>query len=168
MENKPFENYISNVTKAATVLNLTEQELKMLQTPDKVIEKKIAITMDSGEQKEFDAYRVQFNNARGPYKGGIRFHPAADINEVKTLAALMAIKCAVVNIPLGGAKGGVQCNPKELAPKELEKISRAWAQAMADYLGEDKDIPAPDVYTTPQIMAYVLDELEKIWGRSEP
>jgi len=168
MVNTPFANYVENLTKAAAALNLTEPELKMLQTPDRIIEKKIKIILDSGEQKEFNAYRVQFNNARGPYKGGIRFHPAADIDEVKALAALMAVKCAAVNIPLGGGKGGVQCNPKELSKASLEKIARAWVGAMADYVGEDKDIPAPDVYTTPEIMAQMLDEYEKIKGRSEP
>lgn len=165
--NNPFANYLVNLKKAATVLNLNEREAEAMQTPDKVIEKKINVVLDSGEQKEFNAYRVQFNNARGPYKGGIRFHPAADINEVKALAALMAIKCAVVNIPFGGGKGGVQCNPKELSALELEKIARAWARAMADDIGVNKDIPAPDVYTTPEIMAYILDEYEKIKGRSE-
>ncbi|OGF19542.1 hypothetical protein A3G56_01005 [Candidatus Falkowbacteria bacterium RIFCSPLOWO2_12_FULL_45_10] len=168
MVNTPFANYVENLTKAAAALNLTEPELKMLQTPDRIIEKKIKIILDSGEQKEFNAYRVQFNNARGPYKGGIRFHPAADIDEVKALAALMAVKCAAVNIPLGGGKGGVQCNPKELSKASLEKIARAWVGAMVEYVGEDKDIPAPDVYTTPEIMAQMLDEYEKIKGRSEP
>lgn len=149
-------------------MNLKESEIEAMQTPDKVIEQKINITLDSGEQKEFNAYRVQFNNARGPYKGGIRFHPAADIDEVKALAALMAIKCATVNIPLGGGKGGVQCNPKELSKAELERIARAWVGVMAEEIGADKDIPAPDVYTTPEIMAIMLDEYEKIKGRSEP
>jgi len=124
--------------------------------------------MDSGEIKEFNAYRVQFNNARGPYKGGIRFHEEANIDEVKALAAGMAVKTAVVDIPMGGSKGGVQVNPKELSAKEIELVARAWVRAMADDIGVNKDIPAPDVYTTPQIMAYMLDEYEKIKGRSEP
>ncbi|PIR92961.1 glutamate dehydrogenase [Candidatus Falkowbacteria bacterium CG10_big_fil_rev_8_21_14_0_10_43_10] len=166
--NTPFNNYLTNLEKAAKILNLSEKETAALREPNKVIEKKISVALDSGEQKEFNAYRVQFNNARGPYKGGIRFHPAADISEVKALAALMAVKCATVNIPFGGGKGGVQCNPKELSAGELEKVARAWARAMADDIGVDKDIPAPDVYTTPEIMAYILDEYEKIKGRSEP
>lgn len=166
--NTPFENYLKNLGKAAGVLGLSSKYLELLAKPDRIIEKKIKIAADSGEEKEFDAYRVQFNNSRGPYKGGIRFHPQADIEEVKALAAAMAIKTAVVDIPLGGAKGGVKINPKELSEKEIEKVARAWVGAMHSYLGKDKDIPAPDVYTNPQIMAYMMDEFEKIIGRSEP
>ncbi|MFA5318597.1 MAG: Glu/Leu/Phe/Val dehydrogenase [Patescibacteria group bacterium] len=163
----PFENFLVNLDKASQILGLSKEEASALHEPNKIIEKKISISMDSGEQKEFNAYRVQFNNARGPYKGGIRFHPEADIEEVKALAAGMAIKTAVVNIPLGGSKGGVECNPKDMSEGELEGIARAWARAMADDIGVDKDIPAPDVYTNPQIMAYMVDEYEKIKGHSE-
>jgi glutamate dehydrogenase/leucine dehydrogenase len=111
---------------------------------------------------------VQFNNARGPYKGGIRYHQDADIDEVKALAAAMAIKCAVVDIPFGGAKGGVQFNPKHMSIEDIEKVSRAFARSFADDIGVDKDIPAPDVYTNPTVMATMLDEYEKTVGRSEP
>jgi len=163
----PFQNYQTNLKKAASVLSLSEDEIVALETPDRILEKKITVQTESGE-KELTAYRVQFNNARGPYKGGIRFHPEADLDEVKALAAAMAIKCAVVNIPLGGAKGGVQFDPKEFSEKEIEGVSRAWARAMSDGIGKDKDIPAPDVYTTPQIMGYMMDEFEKVMGRSEP
>ncbi len=164
----PFENYKINLRKAARVLELTNAELLALETPDRVLEKKITITIESGETKTFQGYRVQFNNARGPYKGGIRFHPEADLNEVKALSAIMAIKCAVVNIPLGGAKGGVQFNPKNHTKKDIEMVSRAWVHAMAPFIGKNKDIPAPDVYTTPEIMGYMVDEFEKIIGQSEP
>lgn len=163
----PFQNYQTNLKKAAKVLNLTSDELRALETPDRILEKKITVQTRSGE-KELTAYRVQFNNARGPYKGGIRFHPEADLDEVKALAAAMAIKCAVVNIPLGGAKGGVQFNPKEFSESEIEEVARAWSRVMADRIGKDKDIPAPDVYTTPQIMGYIMDEFEKVMERSEP
>lgn len=163
----PFQNYQTNLKKAAKVLDLTDAEILALETPDRVLEKTITVKTAGGD-KELTAYRVQFNNARGPYKGGIRFHPEADLDEVKALAAAMAIKCAVVNIPLGGAKGGVQFNPKDFSEKEIEEVSRAWARAMADGIGKDKDIPAPDVYTTPQIMGYIMDEFEKTNGRSEP
>lgn len=163
----PFQNYQTNLKKAASVLNLSENEITALETPDRILEKKITVQTESGE-KELTAYRVQFNNARGPYKGGIRFHSEADLDEVKALAAAMAIKCAVVNIPLGGAKGGVQFDPKKFSEKEIERVSRAWARAMSDGIGKDKDIPAPDVYTTPQIMGYMMDEFEKVTGRSEP
>lgn len=163
----PFQNYQTNLKKAAKVLDLSEREIETLETADRILEKTITLKTAGGD-KELVAYRVQFNNARGPYKGGIRFHPEADLDEVKALAAAMAIKCAVVNIPLGGAKGGVQFNPKDFSEKEIEEISRAWARAMADGIGKDKDIPAPDVYTTPQIMGYMMDEFEKVTGRSEP
>ena len=163
----PFQNYQTNLKKAAKVLKLNNGEITALETPDRVIEKKIIIQSEAG-RKELTAYRVQFNNARGPYKGGIRFHPDADLDEVRALAAAMSIKCAVVNIPLGGAKGGVQFNPKDFSEKEIEEVSRAWARTMADNIGKDKDIPAPDVYTTPKIMGYIMDEFEKTTGRSEP
>lgn len=162
-ENHPFENYKKNIAKVATLLNLTKEEVKILETPDHVLEKEISV---SG--KKFKAYRVQFNNARGPYKGGIRFHPGADLEEVKALAALMAIKCAVINIPLGGGKGGVVCDPKKLERGEIEEISRSFVRAFKDNLGKDRDIPAPDVYTNAEIMGYMVDEFEKISGRSEP
>ncbi len=164
----PFERYVETLKDAASKLGLDESMTARLSEPNNVIEKTIDINKDDGSVVSFDAYRVQFNNARGPYKGGIRFHHEADLHEVKALAALMAIKCAVVGIPLGGGKGGVKCNPKELSESELEKVARGWARAMANDIGVDQDIPAPDVYTNPQIMAYMLDEYEKTVGRSEP
>ena len=167
-KNTPFDNYLTNLHKAAKILKLSENEIHSLSQPMNSIEAPLVIKRDDGSTVSLPAYRIQFNNARGPFKGGIRFHPAADIDEVKALAALMAIKCAVVNIPLGGAKGGVQVDPKKLSSTEIEKISRAWATLMADHIGPDQDIPAPDVYTTPQIMAYILDEYEKIKGKSCP
>ncbi|KKR40617.1 MAG: Glutamate dehydrogenase [Parcubacteria group bacterium GW2011_GWB1_41_6] len=166
--NTPFQNYLKNLEKAAKILGLEEKYYQALKIPYRIIEKKIKIATDQGEEKEFNAYRVQFNNARGPYKGGIRFHPQADIEEVKALAAAMAIKTAVVNIPLGGAKGGVKINPKDFSETDIEKVARAWAREFSPYIGKDKDIPAPDIYTNPQIMAYMLDEFEKIVGHSEP
>ena len=168
MHKTPFKNYQTNVAKTIKLLGLPEAIGKKLMTPNTIIQKTISIKLDNGKPKKFKAYRVQFNNARGPYKGGIRFHPEADLDEVKALAAAMAVKCAVVGIPLGGAKGGVTCDPKKLSATELEKISRGWVKAMAPYIGAHKDIPAPDVYTTGQTMAYILDEFEKINRRSEP
>ncbi len=158
----PFKNYLEILSESAKILNLSSSILEKLQEPQNIHQYEIEIS----NGKKFNAYRVQFNNARGPYKGGIRFHPEADIQEVKALAALMAIKCAVVNIPLGGGKGGIQCNPKELNADEIQEISRAWVQKMAPFIGPRQDIPAPDVYTTPQIMGYMLDEYEKIKGKS--
>ncbi len=164
LKKSPFENYLEILSDSAKILNLSDAVIEKLKTPNKIHQYEI----ETSTGKKFNAYRVQFNNARGPYKGGIRFHPEADIQEVKALAALMAIKCAVVNIPLGGGKGGVQCSPKELNAEEMQDISRAWVQKMAPFIGPRQDIPAPDVYTNPQIMGYMLDEYEKIKGKSLP
>ncbi len=162
-KNHPFEHYRKNVEKVAPSLGLSKEEIKILTTPERVLTKKIKI-----RGRTLPAYRVQFNSARGPYKGGIRFHPGADLDEVKALAAAMAVKCAVVDLPLGGGKGGVSFDPKKYNQSDIEKISRQWVRAFAKFLGKDKDIPAPDVYTNPQIMAYMMDEFEKIVGRREP
>ncbi len=164
--NNPFQNYLDNLERARKSLDLTDKEVEKLQNPQNVIQTELKIKTSNGEEN-FPAYRVQFNNSRGPFKGGIRFHPAADLDEVKALAALMAIKCAVVGIPLGGAKGGVTIDPKKYNTKDLEEVARAWARAMAPYIGVSKDIPAPDVYTNSGTMAHILDEYEKIVGHEE-
>jgi len=158
-----FLNYVQNIERISKALNLRDVEKKFLITPDRVIEKNIKVN-----GKTLKAYRIQFSNVRGPYKGGIRFHEKADLDEVSALAALMAVKCAVVDIPFGGAKGGIQFNPKEYTKEEIEEISRVFVKVFAEHLGEDKDVPAPDVYTNAEIMAYMLDEYEKIKGKSEP
>lgn len=163
----PYEQISSHIDTAIRSLGLTSSEARRLMTPDAIHMKELKVTTEKGEEV-FPAFRVQFNNARGPYKGGIRFHPAANEDEVKALAAAMAVKCAVVDIPLGGAKGGVQFDPKAYSEKDINAIARAYARAMSEHIGVDKDIPAPDVYTTPEIMAVMLDEYEKVTGRSEP
>jgi len=163
-----FEYFKHNLDKAAQLLNLSEEDRTKLETPDRVLKADLTITLDAGGTATFPAYRVQFNNARGPYKGGIRFHPEADEDEVSALAAMMAIKCAVVDIPFGGAKGGVAVDPKKLSKNELHALSRAYVRAFAANLGPDVDVPAPDVYTTPEIMAVMLDEYEKITGKASP
>lgn len=163
----PFTQYIERVTEAGKVLGLSPTHIQHLSEPDRIIEKKLKVATASGEV-EILAYRVQFSNARGPYKGGVRFHPAADLDEVKTLAALMAIKCAVVGIPLGGGKGGAQFDPKQYSKEDVLSIARAWARAMAPDIGAEKDIPAPDVNTNGEIMAAMLDEYEKTVGKKEP
>lgn len=142
-------------------LKLTKGQRKLLQTPQNILKSTVSFEMDDKKQMNVPAYRVQYNNARGPYKGGIRYHPEADIEEVKALAALMAIKTAVVGIPFGGAKGGIQVDPKKLSKGELERMSRAYLRSIADDIGPDIDIPAPDVNTNPQIMAWMRDEYEK-------
>lgn len=163
-----FEYFKGNVNRAAELLGLSEEERQRLETPDRVLKADLAITRDDGSTATYPAYRVQFNNARGPYKGGIRFHPDADEDEVSALAAMMAIKCAVVDIPFGGAKGGVAFDPKAHSPREVEEVARAYVRAFAEQLGPDVDVPAPDVYTTPAIMAIMRDEYEKIIGQESP
>lgn len=159
-----FIKSVAKVIEVAKLLELDDETIQKLITPQRVLSKELSVEMDNGIVKTFDAYRVQFNNSRGPYKGGIRFHPQADLEEVKTLALLMAVKCAVVNIPMGGAKGGVRVDPKELSFKELENLSRAWVRAFKDDIGPEKDVPAPDVNTTPEIMAWMNDEYQKLTG----
>lgn len=165
--NNPFQNYLENLERAKVALGLSDTEIEKLKTPQNILQSDLQIETEFG-METFPAYRVQFNNARGPFKGGIRFHPAADLDEVKALAALMAVKCAVVGIPLGGGKGGVSIDPKKYGAKDLEKVARGWARAMASHIGVDKDIPAPDVYTNGQTMSHILDEYESIVGHAEP
>ncbi|TSC86130.1 MAG: glutamate dehydrogenase (NAD(P)+) [Parcubacteria group bacterium Gr01-1014_8] len=164
----PFTSYIERLARAARALGLSEVEKKRLSEPNNIVDTQIELTRDNGTVERLRTYRVQFNNARGPYKGGIRFHKAADLDEVKALAAAMAIKCAVVDIPMGGAKGGVQFDPKQYSEAEIERVARAFIRAMGDAIGADKDIPAPDVYTNSNIMGIMLDEFQKMHGRNEP
>lgn len=149
-------------------LKLTHAELDVLEHPRKTLIVSFLVLMDNGETRMFTGYRVQYNNARGPTKGGIRFHPELTLEDVQNLAFLMALKCAVVNIPFGGAKGGVVVNPKELSNGELERVTRGYIRAIHRFLGPRRDIPAPDVYTDEQIMAWILDEYEKTSGESAP
>ena len=160
-------NMLNKVT-SKLKLNLTEPEIDILTIPKKTFTFSFPVKLDSGEVRYFTGYRVQFNDARGPTKGGIRFHHEVDLEEVKTLAFLMTLKCAVVNIPFGGAKGGIVVDTKELSKGELERLSRAYIREFYQFIGPDIDVPAPDVNTNPQIMAWMLDEYEKIRGRHAP
>lgn len=144
------------------------QEIELLKHPKKIIEVSVPVKMDDGGLKVFTGYRVQYNNIRGPYKGGIRFHPQVDLSEVKALAFWMTIKCTVVDVPFGGGKGGITVNPKELSSSEIERLTRSYVRGIAPEIGPDKDIPAPDVYTTPQIMAWFMDEYSRIEGKNVP
>ncbi|MFO8016363.1 MAG: Glu/Leu/Phe/Val dehydrogenase [Candidatus Woesearchaeota archaeon] len=162
-----FENAKRQLEEAAGATGLGKEKVKAIERIKAVHEKELKVTIGGKEQK-LKAYRVQHNDSRGPTKGGLRFHPQVDIEEVKALAFWMSIKCAVVGIPYGGAKGGVEANPKELSPEEMEAVSRAYAREFSDVIGPDKDIPAPDVYTTPQIMAWIMDEYERIKGMKCP
>lgn len=143
-------------------LGLTKEELALLTVPRRSFTVSFPVKMASGNTRLFVGHRVQYNDARGPAKGGIRFHPAVTVEDVTELAVLMGIKCAVVNIPFGGAKGGVAVNPQELTTQELELVTRGYIRAIADHLGPFKDIPAPDVYTDERTMAWILDEYERI------
>ncbi len=149
-------------------LELSTEELDLLDMPRRSFTVHFPVHMDSGKTKMFLGHRVQYNDARGPTKGGIRFHPELTLDDVRNLAFLMALKCAVVNIPFGGSKGGVVVNPKELSRRELELVTRGYIRAIADYIGPYKDIPAPDVYTDEKIMAWILDEFERIKGEHVP
>lgn len=160
----PFATALEQLEQSAPLSGISPRTLARLRQPQRIIEVNLPIMMDSGEENIFTAYRVQYNNARGPYKGGIRFHPQVDLNEVKALAFWMTIKCAVANIPLGGGKGGVIVDSKKLSTRELERLSRAFARGFKDFIGPETDVPAPDVYTTPQIMTWMADELVAAHG----
>lgn len=163
-----FENTLKQIQKASKLMKLDSNVEAILSAPDRILEVSIPVTMDNGAIRVFKGFRVQHNNVRGPYKGGIRFHPKVDMDEVKALATWMTIKCAVVGIPLGGGKGGVIVDPKELSEKELERMTRRYTLAISDFIGPDKDIPAPDVYTNPQIMAWIVDEYSRLKGKNIP
>lgn len=163
-----YERAIELVQKSCEILKLDETTKTMISEPKRVLEVTIPVQMDSGKIKIFKGWRCLHTDAPGPGKGGIRFHPDTSVEEVKALAVLMTCKCQLVGIPYGGGKGGICVNPKELSVGELEKLSRGYIRAVASAVGVDKDIPAPDVYTTPQIMAWMLDEFEVIQQRKEP
>src|SRR5215469_6525577 len=156
-ENNAYEVALENFDLAANALELEDGVRAMIKYPERILSVSVPVRMDSGKIMRFEGYRVQHSTARGPAKGGIRYHPNVTVDEVKALATWMTWKCAVVNIPYGGGKGGVTCNPKALSLGELERLSRRYASAILPLIGPEKDIPAPDVYTTPQIMAWIMD-----------
>jgi glutamate dehydrogenase/leucine dehydrogenase len=164
MQHNPFENALQQLDRAKVLGSFPEAFITRLSNPNREVRVSIPIEMDNGSTRVFEGYRVEHNNARGPYKGGIRYHHDTDINEVKALAFWMTMKCAVVDIPMGGGKGGITVDPKTLSAGELERLSRGWVRGMADILGPHKDVPAPDVNTTPQIMGWMTDEFAKISG----
>ncbi|MFH0990335.1 MAG: Glu/Leu/Phe/Val dehydrogenase, partial [bacterium] len=156
------------VTEAAKILNLDAATIALLLWPQKELKFTMPVRMDNGEVKIFHGYRIQYNYARGPAKGGIRFHPDETVDTIRALAGWMAWKTSVVDLPLGGGKGGVVCDPRTMSNRELENVSRAYVRALARSIGVDKDIPAPDVYTNPQTMAWMMDEYETIMGYHHP
>lgn len=153
---------------AAEILDLPQAARKLLRNPLREFHFQLPVKMDNGNTEVFQAYRVQWNDARGPAKGGLRFHPQETLDTVRALAAWMMLKTAVMDLPLGGAKGGVICNPKQLSDGELERLSRAYMRALAHHIGPEVDVPAPDVYTNPQVMAWMMDEYEVITGHRAP
>lgn len=161
-----FENTLAQIKQASAIMKLDSTVEKILSNPHRILEVSFPVKMDNGQIEVFKGFRVQHNNARGPYKGGIRFHPQVDMGEVMALSTWMTIKCAVADIPLGGGKGGVIVDPKKLSVAELERLSRAYIRSISRIIGPDEDVPAPDVYTTPQIMAWMADEYSKIQGRN--
>jgi glutamate dehydrogenase (NAD(P)+) len=156
------------VLEAAKILNLDEATREFLSTPQIEVNITLPVKMDSGKTQIFQAFRIQYNYARGPAKGGIRFHPEETVDTIRALACWMTWKTAVVDLPLGGSKGGVRCNPKILSDTELERLSREYIRAISPLLGVDIDVPATDVYTNPQTMAWMMDEYETITKRHSP
>jgi glutamate dehydrogenase/leucine dehydrogenase len=156
-EKNPYDVALENFDLAANALELDDGVRAMIKYPERILSVSVPVRTDSGRIVRFEGFRVQHSTMRGPAKGGIRFHPKVTVDEVKALATWMTWKCAVVNIPFGGGKGGVTCNPKSMSMGELERLSRRYATAILPLIGPEKDIPAPDVYTTPQIMAWIMD-----------
>lgn len=163
----PFAMMQKQLDECGAIIKLDPGVLEILKHPKRELQVAIPVRMDDGSVKVFSGFRVQYNDARGPSKGGIRFHPEETIDTVRALAAWMTWKCSLLDLPLGGGKGGIICNPKELSPGELERLSRGYIDQIAAFIGPDKDIPAPDVYTNPQIMAWMMDEYSIIQGKNQ-
>ncbi|WP_458458918.1 Glu/Leu/Phe/Val family dehydrogenase [Pseudobutyrivibrio sp.] len=170
MENiyNPYENVLKVMDEAVELGGLSTDMYEMIRHPQRELKVYLPIRMDDGSVKVFEGYRVQHSNIRGPFKGGIRFHQNTDLNEVKALATWMSLKCAVVNIPYGGAKGGITVDPSKLSKTELMRLTRRYTFAIESIIGPDKDIPAPDVNTNAQTMAWVLDTYSMLNGKPCP
>ena len=156
-EENPFESMMQRFDEAAGLLNLDPNIYKILRWPNREITLYIPVMMDDGNYQVFTGYRVQHNFARGPAKGGIRYSPDVSLDEVRALAAWMTWKCAVVNIPFGGAKGGVICDPRQMSSRELERLTRRYTSDLMDFIGPERDVPAPDMNTNEQVMAWMMD-----------
>lgn len=164
----PYENAVAVIRKAATALGLDENDYAFLLFPERELKVSLPIVMDSGKTEVFEGYRVQHSSVLGPCKGGIRYHADTNIDEVKALACWMALKCSVAGIPYGGGKGGIKVDPSRLSRRELEALTRKYAHAIAPIIGEKKDIPAPDVNTNGQIMAWFCDAYSETVGSFTP
>jgi len=163
-----YDVALENFDAAANALELNSDVREMIKYPERVLTVTVPVRMDDGHIHRFEAYRVQHSSVRGPAKGGIRYHPQVTLDEVKALATWMTWKCAVVNIPFGGAKGGVTCDPKHMSQGELERMTRRYTSAILPLIGPEQDIPAPDVYTNPQTMAWIMDTYSMTKGYPIP
>jgi glutamate dehydrogenase/leucine dehydrogenase len=164
----PYEVALKQLDNAAKLLRLDPGMHEFLRTPKRVLTVSLPVRMDNGRVRVFVGHRVQHNDARGPYKGGIRYHPAVTLDEVKALATWMTWKCAIANIPYGGGKGGIVCDPHKMSVGEIERLTRRYAYAISDIIGPYVDIPAPDVYTTPREMAWIMDTYSALKGQVTP
>jgi glutamate dehydrogenase/leucine dehydrogenase len=163
-----YDSAMENFDLAAEALELSVDVRNMIKYPERILHVNLPVRMDNGHIQSFSGYRVQHSTARGPAKGGIRYHPGVTLDEVKALATWMTWKCAVVNIPFGGGKGGITCNPKEMSQTELEHMTRRYASAILPLIGPQQDIPAPDVYTNSQVMAWIMDTYSMTKGYPIP
>lgn len=164
----PYDQVLATVEQAASILGYDQSDYEILKYPERELKVSIPIIMDDGSVQVFQGYRVQHSTSRGPAKGGIRFHPNVDINEVRALAAWMSFKCAVVNVPYGGGKGGVECDPTKISENEMMRITRRFTSMIAPMIGPEKDIPAPDVGTNAQVMGWIVDTYSMLQGHAVP
>lgn len=167
-EGSVFADAVARVERIGKEAGVSEEVIDALRRPRATLTASLPVRMDDGRTRHFVGYRCRYNDALGPTKGGIRYHPGVTLEEVQALALWMTIKCAVVGLPYGGGKGGVVVDPKRLSPLELERLSRSYVRAMADFIGPDVDIPAPDVYTNSRIMGWMADEYQAIVRRRDP
>ena len=168
MVNNIFLDAKKKVDDASKHIEISKDAKQILEKPKETLEVNIPVRLDNGSLKVFTGYRVHFNDSLGPTKGGIRYHPDVTLNEIKALSFWMTFKCSILNLPYGGAKGGIIVNPKELSKRELEHLSRGYIRAIYEFIGPDIDIPAPDVYTNETIMGWMSDEYNKIARRQCP
>ncbi len=164
----PYANAMKQLENTANIIHLDPDVHEYLRQPKRILSVSLPIKMDDGKVRNFQGYRVQYNDARGPFKGGIRYHPNVTLDEVKALATWMTWKCAVVDIPYGGAKGGIICDPKNMSMREKERLTRRYTTMLSDFIGPYRDVPAPDVYTDSQTMAWILDTYSQIRGYQVP
>jgi glutamate dehydrogenase/leucine dehydrogenase len=164
----PFLNAQRQLEEACRLIKLDQNIIEILKHPQEIMEVYIPVRMDNNKVRVFQGFRVHHNDAKGPYKGGIRYHPDVNLDEVKALSMWMTWKCALVGIPFGGAKGGVICSPKEMSKRELEELTRGYTRSLGNFIGPLRDIPAPDVYTNAQVMAWIMDEYSRMQGENTP